>query len=67
MNKVAKEKAMAAIAPESIAGYLNQCRCESFDDVNVALQHLIDAALETQQAYQNHPEALKAQTVPTIN
>ncbi|WP_156158727.1 hypothetical protein [Pseudoalteromonas rubra] len=62
-----KEKAMAAIAPQFIAGYLNQCECKSFEDVGIALQQLIDTAQETKLGYQNHPEAQRAQTAPTIN
>ncbi|WP_171045363.1 hypothetical protein [Pseudoalteromonas rubra] len=57
-----KNKAM-----QSIASYLGQCDCKTFSDAVQATQVLLDAAEETKLSYQNHPEALRAQTAPTIN
>ncbi|WMO14342.1 hypothetical protein [Pseudoalteromonas piscicida] len=55
------------LAPHYIAAFLNKCGCKSYGDVIAAMQNLIDVAQETKQGYQDHPEALKAETVSAIN
>ncbi|MBD1584856.1 hypothetical protein [Pseudoalteromonas sp. S16_S37] len=41
------------IALQYIAGFLNSYGCNSLDDVEDALQHLIDTAIVTQSQYRN--------------
>ncbi|CAM4173123.1 hypothetical protein [Pseudoalteromonas byunsanensis] len=50
------------IALHYIAGFLNSYGCNSLDDVDGALQHLIDTAKVTQSQYRNG-QAEKATSV----